>query len=355
MKLRAIAIVAVVATTLSTGAMMTPLSAGAGAATKASSPMATTLAYLNKGLPNLHRKSIAYLAECVTENAYCQARLKGAQKIARKANAKLAVFDAGFTTATQLSQVQDAVQKGYSGYILSPVASATGCSDLRLLQATGKPVATINSPMCGNADYTQGTAGFVGMQTQTYFTQHVENAFASCTTTCEAVAVCGYVGSDLFTRWESAIKTAEAKYPNVTVVSDQPGNFTASDALTVVQDALSSHPNVSIVVSSWDDMTRGVAQAVTAAGKRPGTDVRIYSVGGTIYGIQQVKSGAWSETSVLLPVEESAYGVVQLVRAIAAHKSTPGFTYLAKAPAVTKGPGSIIITASNAAKFKPEY
>ena len=355
LKSRRVATVAVVAATLSLSAVVVPLSVNAGAATTISRPMATTLAYLKQGLPNLHGKSIAYLAECVTENSYCQARLKGAQQMAKKANAKLAVFDAGFTTSTQLTQVQDAIQKGYSGYVFAPVASATGCSDLKLLRATKKPVATVNSPMCGHADYTSGTVGFVGMQTQQFFTQHVENAFASCKSTCEAVAVGGYVGSDLFTRWENAIKTAEGKYPNVTVVSDQPGNFTASDALTVVQDALSSHPNVSIVVSSWDDMTRGVAQAITAAGKTPGTDVRIYSVGGTIYGLQQVKSGAWNETSVLLPVEEAAYGVVQLVRAIATHKSTPGFTYLAQAPAVTRGPGSIFITSSNAAKFKPEY
>ena len=349
------ALVASAVAVLSFSAVVVPLSVNAGAATTVKGPMATTLAYLKQGLPNMHGKSVAYLAECVTENTYCQARLKGAQQMAKKANLKLAVFDASFTTSKQLTQVQDAIQKGYSGYIFSPVASATGCADLKLLQATKKPIATINSPMCGNADYTKGTAGFVGMQTQQFFTQHVENAFASCKSTCQAVTVGGYVGSDLFTRWENAIKTAEKKYPNVTVVSDQPGSFTASDALTVVEDALSSHPKVSIVVSSWDDMTRGVAQAIIAAGEKPGKNVRIYSVGGTKYGLQQVRSGAWNETSVLLPVEESAYGVVQLVRAIATGKSTPGFTYLAQAPAVTKGPGSIFITSSNASKFKPEY
>ncbi|TQJ31489.1 sugar ABC transporter substrate-binding protein [Microbacterium sp. SLBN-146] len=319
------------------------------------SAMATTIEYLDAGLPDLEGATIAYLTECAAANAYCQTRLQGAEDMAAEANAELVVFDANFDPAAQLAQVQDAVQRGFDGYLFSPVASTSGCSDLDVLLETGKPVATINSPMCGNPDYTEGTVGFVGMQTESFFTEHVKNAFASCEGECEAVAVGGFVGSDLFTRWESAIAAASAEYPNVTVVSDQPGNFDPAAALTVVQDAIAANPDVSIVVSSWDDMTRGVEQAITASGKTPGTDVRIYSVGGTTDGVAKVVDGAWSGTSVLLPYEESAYGFVQLARAIETGESTPGFTFLGDAPVVVDGPGSIFITSDNADTFTPEY
>lgn len=325
------------------------------AASASSTAMKATLDYLDAGLPDLGGAKIAYVTECAAANSYCQARLKGAQETAAKEGAKLTVFDANFDPNTQLSQVQDAVQRGFDGYVFSPVASSTGCADLKLLQATGKPVATVNSPMCGNADYTQGTVGFVGMQTESFFQEHVENAFKSCDSPCQAVAVGGYVGSDLFTRWEDAIKAAAKKYPKVTVVSDQPGSFDPKTALSVVQDALAAHPEVSLVISSWDDMTRGVEQAITAAGKTPGKDVRIYSVGGTKDGVASVVSGRWNETSVLLPYEESAYGFVQLARKLKTGEDTPGFASLAQAPAVVDGPGSIFVTSANAAKFKPEY
>jgi len=36
-----------------------------------------------------------------------------------------------------------------------------------------------------------------------------------------------------------------------------------------------------MVISPWDDATRGAEQAIIAAGKKPGTDVRIYSMGAT--------------------------------------------------------------------------
>ena len=361
MKLRRLALAGVaVAITLMATACSAP-SSPSGSATPAQSAVAdsdamtATLGYISAGLPDMSGKKIAYIAECATENTYCQTRLTGAQDAAAKIGADLTLFNAGFDPAAQLPQVQDAIQRGFDGYVFSPVADSSGCAEFQLLKATGKPVVNINSPMCGNPDFTDGTDGFVAMQTESFFQQHVENAFASCTSACKAVAVGGYVGSDLYTRWETAITAAKAKYPNVTVVSDQPGSFDAATALTVVQDALSSNPDVSVVVSSWDDMTRGAEQAIVAAGKKPGTDVRIYSVGGTKNGVAEVAAGTWNSTTVLLPYEESYYGVVQLANALKTGDATTGFTYLAESPVVTDGPGSIFITADNASKFTPEY
>ena len=48
----------------------------------------------------------------------------------------------------------------------------------------------------------------------------VDRAFASCQGPCKLAAVGGFVGSDLFNLWENAIKSAGAKYPNVSIVAD---------------------------------------------------------------------------------------------------------------------------------------
>ncbi len=336
----------------------TPQSSGSDAPQDAvadSTAMAATLAYIDAGLPDLEGASIAFIVECATQNAFCQTRWDGAQDAAAEVGAEITLFDAGFDPNAQLAQTQDAILQEFDGYILSPVADATGCANFELLQETGKPVVNINSPMCGNADYTEGTAGFVAMQTESFFLEHIENAFSLCEGECQAIAVGGFVGSDLFTRWENAIQRALESYPNVTVVSDQPGNFDPAAALTVVQDALLANPDAEIVISSWDDMTRGVEEGIRAAGKTPGEDVRIYSVGGTEYGVGQVTSGAWASTTILLPYEESYYGIVQLAKAIDTGESTPGFTYLAESPLVLDGPGSLFITVDNAAGFTPEY
>ena len=76
--------------------------------------------------------------------------------------------------------------------------------------------------------------------------------------------------------------------------SDEPGNFDPRVALVKIQNALLAHPDITVVLSSWDDMTRGVEQAIEAAGKKPGTDIRIYSIGATKDGVDKVKAGVYT-------------------------------------------------------------
>jgi ABC-type sugar transport system substrate-binding protein len=208
--------------------------------------------------------------------------------------------------------------------------------------------------MCGDIDYTAGLAATVTMQRQGYFDAHLDNAFASCTAPCSVAAVGGFIGSDLFNLWENAIKNAATKHPNVTVVVDQPANFDPRTTLRVIQDGLQAHPDISVIVSPWDDMTRGAEQAITSAGKKPGTDIRIYSVGGTKDAVSRVKDGTYNGTTILLPYEESYYGAVAAVMAV---EGKPVNAYIDEAllPVVTDGVGSIFIAKDNADKFSPNY
>ena len=296
---------------------------------------------------------IAYLTECIS-NPYCQARLAGMKAAAKKYGFEFKVFDANFNPAAQLKLVQDAVTQGFDGYVFAPAAAAPGCSMWKsTLKPTGKPVVSIDLPMCNSPDYTPGLAATVTFQRQAYFDAHVANAFASCSGPCEAVAVGGFTGSDLFGFWEKAIKNAKAKYPNVNVVSDQPGNFDPRVALKVVGDALRAHPNVKVVISSWDDMSRGAEQAIRAAGKKPGTDVAIYSIGASTDGVARVKSGAFTEVTILRPFEESYYGAVALVMALQG-KPLNGYVSEAELPAVTKL-GTIFVTKANSASYHANY
>jgi ABC-type sugar transport system substrate-binding protein len=311
------------------------------------------LAFDKTGAKPTKKYRIAYLAECIN-NPYCQTRLKGVQAAAKKYGFDFKVFDANFTPQTQLRQVQDAVARGFDGYVFAPVAAAPGCSMWqRFLKPTGKPVVTLDIPMCNDADYTPGVAATVTMVRQAYFNQHVDNAFRSCKSKCKVAAIGGFTGSDLFTVWERAIAQGKAKFPNVEVVSDQPGNFDPRVALQVIGGALRAHPDVNLVISPWDDMTRGAEQAIVAAGKKPGKDVRIYSTGATKVGVQRVKQGAWNETSIFLPFEESYYAAVGMMMALQG-KPLNGYVNEAEMPAVTKL-GSIFVTKQNAAKFRPNY
>ena len=297
---------------------------------------------------------IAYLTECV-DNPYCLARLEGLKTAAKKYGFEFKIFDANFSPATQAKVVENAVTEGFDGYLFGPAAAQPGCGLYnRLLKPTGKPVVSIDIAMCGDPDYTPGLAATLTMQGPYHFDNMLDHAFSSCKGTCEVAAVGGFVGSDLFTYWENAIKKAAAKYPNVKVVVDEPANFDPRIALKKIQDALLAHPNISIVMSSWDDMSRGVEQAVIAAGKTPGKDVQIFSGGATKVGVDKVKSGKWASTMAYLPYQEAYYGAAALMMAL---DGKPINAHIDEAllPEIVDTTGTVFIGKDNAEKYAPVY
>lgn len=323
-------------------------------AAEASAAVKALIGYENSGAKPSKKYRIGYLTECV-DNPYCLARLAGLKDAATKYGFEFKIFDANFSPATQAKVVQDAVTEGFDGYLFGPAAAQPGCGLYnRLLKPAGKPVVSIDIAMCGDADYTPGTAATLHMQGPLHFNEALEQAFATCKGKCKAAAVGGFVGSDLFTYWENAIKNAAAKHPNVTVVVDEPANFDPRIALKKIQDAMLAHPDISIVVSSWDDMSRGVEQAIVAAGKVPGKDVKIFSGGATKVGIAKVKAGTWAMTTAYLPYEESYYGALALLMAL---EGKPINAHIDEAllPKILDSTGTIFITKENVDKYKPNY
>jgi galactofuranose transport system substrate-binding protein len=297
---------------------------------------------------------IAYLTECV-DNPYCLARLEGLKDAAKKYGFEFKIFDANFSPATQAKVVENAVTEGFEGYLFGPAAAQPGCGLYnRLLKPTGKPIVSIDIAMCGDPDYTPGLAATLTMQGPYHFDNMLDNAFASCKGDCKVAAVGGFVGSDLFTYWENAIKKAAAKYPNVKVVVDEPANFDPRIALKKIQDALLAHPDINIVISSWDDMSRGVEQAVIAAGKTPGKDINIFSGGATKVGVEKVKSGKWASTMAYLPYQEAYYGAVALIMAL---DGKPINAHIDEAllPEIINTTGTVFINKANVDKYKPVY
>ncbi len=111
---------------------------------------------------------IGYLTECAND-PYCAARLQGLKDAAEKYGATFKVFDANYNAATQLKLVQTAVaDNSFDAFIFAPTAKAPACTMYNnYIKPTGKPVVTIDIPMCDDADAHPGTAGAVLMQTRT--------------------------------------------------------------------------------------------------------------------------------------------------------------------------------------------
>jgi ABC-type sugar transport system substrate-binding protein len=224
----------------------------------------------------------------------------------------------------------------------------------RFLKPTGKPVVSLDLPMCGDADYTPGLDATVSIQRQDYFNRVLEHAYASCKTTCQAVTFSGFAGSDLFNFWVKASQRAATLHPNVKVIQDYPAQFDPQLGRQKMQDALQAHPTINLVVSHDDAMSKGVSAAIKAAGKQPGKDVAIYSNGAGKVGLPAIRSGEFNETTMELPYEESYHAATALVMAMEG-KPVKGYINEEQLPRVTDGPGTIYITKKNADSFTPNW
>jgi len=98
-------------------------------------------------------------------------------------------------------------------------------------------------------------------------------------------------------------KVMDASNPSWKVVVSQTGDFTRDGGKQVMAAFLQSHPEINVLFAHNDDMAIGAIQSIEAAGKKPGTDIKIVSVDGVHDGfvaMSQGKINAIAECNPLL-------------------------------------------------------
>jgi galactofuranose transport system substrate-binding protein len=82
-----------------------------------------------------------------------------------------------------------------------------------------------------------------------------------------------------------------AANPNLKVVASQTGDFTRSGGKQVMEAFLKSQPKIDVVYAQNDDMGLGAIEAIQAAGKTPGKDIKIITVDAVHDGMQALADG----------------------------------------------------------------
>ncbi len=79
--------------------------------------------------------------------------------------------------------------------------------------------------------------------------------------------------------------------PNIKIVKSQSGNFTRAEGKTVMEGILQSTPKIDVLYAHNDDMGLGAIEAIEAAGKKPGTDIKIITVDAVKDGMTALSEG----------------------------------------------------------------
>ncbi len=70
------------------------------------------------------------------------------------------------------------------------------------------------------------------------------------------------------------------------VIGEASGNFTRAEGKTATEAALAAYPEMDLIFAHNDDMGLGAIEAIEAAGKKPGEDIKIVTVDGVRDGLQ---------------------------------------------------------------------
>jgi ABC-type sugar transport system substrate-binding protein len=317
------------------------------------------MAWAASGTKATKKYRIAWVKEDASLESYTQNETKAGLTVAKKYGATVKVYDAKFNPQQQFRDLQDAITAykagQYDAIVVTPVAGSVICNQVKTAIKQGIPIEIENLSVCGDKGYHPGAIGYVGMQQQRAEDEDYRVAFSSCKTPCNALVITGPVGFDLTVRDNIAIKKARKKYPKVHVVAVQAGDFTPTAWFGIARQALTAHPEIDMISTNWDDSVTGVIRAVKQAGKTPGKDVRIFSVGGDSLGIRLVKTGQLEATDIVSPYHDGLYAMEQVMRFLITGKKTVGSVWPGEAPFITKTVGSRVLTKANIRKWKPEY
>ena len=145
-----------------------------------------------------------------------------------------------------------------------------------------------------------------------------------------------------------AFKEGIESSPNIHVVAEAEGLYTREGGLAAMQDVLSAHDDINVLVAA-DQEAAGAEGAIKAAGEAD--QVKIIGFGGTKQAVEAVKAGRWFGDSVQVPINEAELGIKGVIDAIRSGKTTGYVDPVVAA----KAPDNGIITKENAAEFTPQF
>jgi ABC-type sugar transport system substrate-binding protein len=79
--------------------------------------------------------------------------------------------------------------------------------------------------------------------------------------------------------------------PKFKIIASQTGEFTRAKGKEVMEAFLKANPKIDVLYAHNDDMGLGAIEAIEAAGKKPGTDIKIITVDAVHDGMQALADG----------------------------------------------------------------
>jgi ribose transport system substrate-binding protein len=230
-----------------------------------------------------------------SDNPWRLAETKSLKDEAAKRGIQLVVTDAQGQTAKQVSDVEDLIARHVNLILLAPREYEGLAPALQAAKAANIPVILVDREAAGKPgeDYvTLLASNFVeqGRRAGEWLAAQT-NGKASI------VELSGTPGASVAADRAKGFRDEIAKHPEMKIIASQTGNFSRATAQGVMQNvAQSLGKQINAVYAHNDEMALGAVQALTAAGLKPGTDVKVISVDGEKAALEAIDRGELGAT-----------------------------------------------------------
>jgi galactofuranose transport system substrate-binding protein len=229
------------------------------------------------------------------ESGWRTANTTSIKDAAKAADVDLKFSDANGKQENQISAIRSFIQQRVNVIAFSPVVR-TGW-DAVLLEAKNAGIPVILTDRAVDTTEPDVFKTFIGAD----FVKEGQSAgdwtvkeFAAAPGPVNIVQLEGTTGSDPAIERSSGFSDAIKADPKLTVIASQTGDFTRSGGKQVMEAFLKANPKIDMVFAQNDDMALGAMEAIEAAGKKPGQDIKIVAIDATHDGMQALADGKFN-------------------------------------------------------------
>ncbi|MFE6510228.1 ABC transporter substrate-binding protein [Nocardioides sp. NPDC057767] len=235
-------------------------------------------------------------AQVGAESGWRTANTTSIQESAKEAGIDLKFSDAQQKQENQIKSIRSYIQQKVDVIAFSPVVE-TGW-DAVLQEAKRAKIPVVLTDRAVDTEDSSLYVTFIGSD----FVEEgekagqwlVDNADASDVDKDGAVNVVelqGTTGSAPAIDRKKGFEDVIASDPTIKITSSQTGDFTRDGGKQVMEAFLQSNPKIDVVYAHNDDMGLGAIEAIKAAGKKPGTDIKIITVDAVKDGMTALAAG----------------------------------------------------------------
>ncbi|GAB4057783.1 ABC transporter substrate-binding protein [Catellatospora paridis] len=229
------------------------------------------------------------------ESGWRTANTNSIKESATAAGIELKFDDAQGKQENQITAIRNYIQQKVDVIAFSPVVESGWDTVLKEAKDAGIPV-ILTDRSVDSADKSLYKT-FIGsdfVKEGKLSGEWLVNEMKSATGAVNIVELQGTTGSAPANDRKKGFADAIAANPNLKVIASQTGDFTRAGGKAVMEQFLKANPKIDVLFAHNDDMGLGALEAITAAGKVPGKDIKIITIDAVKDGMQALADGKFN-------------------------------------------------------------